>query len=447
MPLVVPAGSMSVTFSIRTSTVNYALRVTFTEAGSGLTAEIFLQPTNLHVVGLLPPNVVQLAWDAQQTTQYHLYRAVYPPSGAANWTLVATLDGSALAYDDAFSFVPGVAYVYVLTGDQAVQYSADIVQPYFVPATANQAVDSRLDLRYATNVLLDRSFGGGAYRGGLFAGMAADPSRVGRSFAKFAFDSQPPHTLPFFRVGSIAAYLTKAYTRGQGAVTMQVGCQPLSDTTWDAPSLKWSTAPAADPSAASSFATVQYDPSAPLPQWLQWPLGEAIKQASTSQTPFAVAWTSRNEGSFGWAYFAKKEFDPTKAPTACCAWCGPTVLSLTLSPATLTSGQLTTATINVNGIGPGDSVPIYLWCDQVSEGVNYTCPATMTLTGLNRTFTVGAVAGSGYGQLQIHASLFPRNTYPANNAYFRWFATAQLTISSGGGSNPPGGNVPAGPGG
>jgi hypothetical protein len=114
--LVVPAGTNSLTFPVRTSTVNFPTTVTLTVQGAGLASDLRLLPTNLHVVGLLPPNVVQLAWDAQQTTQYRLYRAVYPPSIASQWTLVATLDGSAFSYDDAYAFAPGTAYVYVLTG-------------------------------------------------------------------------------------------------------------------------------------------------------------------------------------------------------------------------------------------------------------------------------------------------------------------------------------------
>ncbi len=287
--LYVPAGANSFTFSIQTSTVNYPITVTLTEPSSGLTAILSLLPTNLHVVGLLPPHVVQLAWDAQQTTQYRLYRAVYPPNSDADWTLVATLPGSALSCNDAFNFVPGTAYVYVLKTDQALYYSADIVQPYFVAANGNQAVDSRLDLRYATTVFQDHNFGGSAYRGGLFAGFANDPARIGRSFARFPIDSQPAPTLPSFRVGNIAAYLTTAYTTGNSAVQMQVTCQALLSGFWDPMATTWSTAPAVDPNAPKSFAMVQYDPTAPVSQWLTWSLGDTIKQAALNHTPLSVA--------------------------------------------------------------------------------------------------------------------------------------------------------------
>ena len=49
----------------------------------------------------------------------------------------------------------------------------------------NQTADSRYDLRYSTYVYKDFKFGSKIYRGGLFAGFANDPSRVGRSFLKF----------------------------------------------------------------------------------------------------------------------------------------------------------------------------------------------------------------------------------------------------------------------
>ena len=386
----------------------------------------------------------QLAWDAQQTTHYYLYRAVYPPGSGGDWTLVATLDSSVLTYSDAFAFVPGTSYIYSLVGDQSVKYSADIVQPFFVPAAGGQAVDSRLDLRYSTNVLLDHSFGGTAFRGGLFAGCANDPSRVGRSFAKFALDSQPMHTLPFFRVGSIAAYLTKAYSAGSSPTLMQVACQPVSDSSWDAPTLRWSTAPAVDPSTAQSFATVQYDPSAPVPQWLTWPLGDAVKAALLSQTPLSVALTSRNESQTGWAYFAKKEYDPTKGPTACYAWCGPVVLALTLSPATVAPNNATTGSIVLNGIGPGDSAMVYLWTDDGS-GLVLSCPQRVTVTGMLHTFQIAVGPTSPNGQVWVHASLFPPGTY-GNSAYFYWYASAQLTVSAGGGT-PPGGGTGCPPGG
>ena len=57
------------------------------------------------------------------------------------------------------------------------------------------------------------------------------------------------------------------------------------------------------------------------------------------------------------------EFDATKGPTACYAWCGPVVLALTFDPSTVAPGGTTTGTIALNGVGPSDSAPAYIWND------------------------------------------------------------------------------------
>ena len=211
----VPAGQNSATFPILTSTVNYPVTVTFTAtcSANSFTAPLTLTPGNLYVTDLLAPYTVKLHWDCQALGSFVLKR---------DGVTLATLANSVTAYTDAFApgYTNGQIYYYEIfdSVNTAVHLSATKVAPYQIAASDNQAVDSRLDLRYATNVLLDHNFGGTSYRGGLFAGYASEPSRVGRSYAKFSL-SAPPAGLTF-RIGNLNAYCTGAFTSGTQSVQM-----------------------------------------------------------------------------------------------------------------------------------------------------------------------------------------------------------------------------------
>ena len=384
----VPAGQTSTTFPIQTSTVNYPLTVTFTAAYSAnsFTAPLTLTPGNLYVTDLLAPYTVKLTWDCQASGSFVLKR---------DGVTLATLANSVTAYTDAF--VPGYAngqiYYYEIfdSASAAVHLSATKVAPYRVAASDNQAVDSRLDLRYATNVLLDHNFGATSYRGGLFAGFASDPSRVGRSYAKFSL-SAPPAGMTF-RIGNVNAYCTGAFTSGTQSVQMQVGCQTIADTTWQGSSLVWSTPTNfnLDASAIESLTTVRYDPTVTpnaAPGWLAWSMPTSLRTAlGAAQALYSVAWTSSSEGSSGWAYFAKREFDSALAPCVTYAYELPIPIKISFTPDTLVGGGTVTVSLLVNGVGLGDSAVVSLGQTHAPGTVVTSFPTSLTVTGLARTFS------------------------------------------------------------
>ncbi len=267
----IPAGSSSTTVPVQTTTVNAPVTLTFTAqavqagttpitGGETLTASVGLTLSTLHAIDLLLPKAIQLQWSVSAVGNFLLYRG---------GVLVATLPNTATVYTDAFGWTSGQTYQYdIKDGNTSppTLLSSEQVVPYLVPATQAQAVDSRLDPRYSTNVtnvLLNHMFGSTAYKGGLFAGFASDPARIGRSFAQFNLNQQP--TGGVYRVGRVNAYFVTGYT-DSGPVNMTVGCQAIPNNAWDAPTLTWDTAPTAagfSPSAATQTAAIQYDPSLP----------------------------------------------------------------------------------------------------------------------------------------------------------------------------------------
>ncbi len=265
--VIVPAGSSSTTVPVQTTTVNAPVTLTFTAqavqagttpitGGETLTASVGLTLSTLHAVDLLLPKAIQLQWSVSAVGNFLLYRG---------GVLVATLPNTATVYTDAFGWASGQTYEYdIKDGNTSppTLLSSEQVVPYLVPATQAQAVDSRLDPRYSTNVFLDHAFGSTAYKGGLFVGFASDPARIGRSFAQFNLTQQP--TGGVYRAGRVNAYFVTGYTVS-GPVSMTVGCQAIPNNAWSAPTLTWDTAPTGvgfSP-AATQTAAIQYDPLLP----------------------------------------------------------------------------------------------------------------------------------------------------------------------------------------
>jgi len=264
----IPAGSSSTTVPVQTTTVNAPVTLTFTAqavqagttpitGGETLTASVGLTLSTLHAIDLLLPKAIQLQWSVSAVGNFLLYRG---------GVLVATLPNTATVYTDAFGWTSGQTYEYdIKDGNTSppTLLSSEQVVPYLVPATQAQAVDSRLDPRYSTNVFLDHAFGSTAYKGGLFVGFASDPARIGRSFAQFNLTQQP--TGGVYRAGRVNAYFVTGYT-DSGPVSMTVGCQAIPNNAWSAPTLTWDTAPTVagfSPSAATQTTAIQYDPSLP----------------------------------------------------------------------------------------------------------------------------------------------------------------------------------------
>lgn len=139
------------------------------------------------------------------------------------------------SYNDVFlpSFNNSQIYYYEIfdSANLPTHLTATKIAPYQVGATDNQTVDSRLDLRYSTNVFQDHQFGATIYRGGLYGGYTGDPGRVGRSYAKFNLLA-PPAGLDF-RVRNVDAYCLGMYTSTNASqnVSMTVGCQEYRNPT------------------------------------------------------------------------------------------------------------------------------------------------------------------------------------------------------------------------
>ncbi|MCW3055744.1 MAG: hypothetical protein JWN14_4914, partial [Chthonomonadales bacterium] len=383
----VPAGQSSTSFSIVTSTVNYPITVTFTASYgvNSFTAQLTLYPGNLRLTDLLAPYTAKLTWDCQATGNFILKR---------DSVTIATLANSVTTYTDAFAtgFTNGQAYYYEIFDSAAptVHLSATKIVPYQVGAIDNQAVDSRLDLRYATNVFLDHAFGSTFYRGGLFVGYSGDPSRIGRSYAKFNLVA--PGSGVTYRTGNLNAYCTGALTSGNQTVSMLVNCQTLTDLSWQGSSMVWSTPTNLnlDPTHNDAQATVSYNPTLtpPTPGWIAWSMPIPLLNAlATPSTPYAVAWTSSDEAGSGWAYFAKREFDSNLAPAATYAYEQPIPIKMTFTPNTLTGGGTVQVSLNVNGVGLGDSTVVALSETHSGTTTVTNFPTSVTVTGLSRTFS------------------------------------------------------------
>jgi len=422
--VIIPAGQTSTNFTLSTSTVNTLTTVTVTAlySGSGAQASLTLAPANLRLTALLPPGTLRLEWDSIALgTSFILKRKI----GGGAFTTVATLSNSVRLYDDVqgASFVPGTVYIYELydttnMGVIAGRISVTKFVAYKSAAVDNQTADARVDLRFPGTLadplpFQNFPFGARVYRGGLFVGYNADPSRVARSFARFNAPQAPP-TGVTYRFGSIAAFCNGAYTTGNNSVSAQVGCQALTNTTWTGADLVWSNAPTPttfSPGAATNTQTVSYNPANGAPGWTIWPLAQPVYDAVKNVQPLSVVLASPNETQAGWLYFAKTESDATKSPLVVHAWDYPTLISLSVSPSTIAAGGGGgIVTVSVNGIGIGDSVPVEITVNYdvystnstgATVSMHYTYNSTLTYTGLNRFFSIGA---SGAYQISIVAT-------------------------------------------
>jgi hypothetical protein len=261
------------------------------------------------------------------------------------------------------------------------------VTPVRIEASANQAVDSRLDLRYAQPTLLDFQFGLRTYRGGLFAGLATDPSRVGRSFLKFTLPQLPAGKLLW--AGSANVY----YLRNFANDSATVGLQIVSDV-WDAPTLKWSISPYLTPAAAAKRTTVTYDGTAASARWCSFPMAAEIQSEQRGDGLLSLALTSVNEGANGWAYFAKKEYDAALVPCLLYAYGAPlSPLEVSVSPSTIADGGSAVGQVTINDSAPTGGAVVTLASSNPSVA---SVPGAVTVPAgtLSTTFTVstGTVA-------------------------------------------------------
>lgn len=206
-----------------------------------------------------------------------------------------------------------------------IPLQAQAVNPNVVNA---QAVDSRPDPRKEgqeaqTNPFLDFQFGARTYRGGLFVGLAEnknpaqpnvkDNSGVARSFIRLQLPPWPGQagspTTPNIIGG--AATVNVYYTGSLNDTdTTSVGCEVVSSAGWAPANLTWSTAPAFNAQSA-----IYLDVSGQSGKWCTWSMPQQIQAAWQSGDPvLSLGLGSLDETKSGWAYFAKKEYNPDLAP-------------------------------------------------------------------------------------------------------------------------------------
>lgn len=216
------------------------------------------------------------------------------------------------------------------------------VRPEYVLATANQTVDSRLDLRYATNVHKDFLFGSRVYRGGLFCGFANDPSRVARSLIGFTLPD-PPDNVSYW-TGSLNCY----HTRNAATSTATVGVHEVSDA-WTESGTAWTNAPSMTPGSPLNSQSVAWDSAAPVSSWKHFPLREPFGLAFFGDGVVSFGLAATNEAANAFAYFAKTQWDANYGPRVVYAMGAPSApLELTVSPSSVTGGTSSTGTVYLN---------------------------------------------------------------------------------------------------
>jgi len=300
--------------------------------------------------------------------------------GAATTTLGTTQGRS---WPDPVNFQLGTDYQYsvqVVNGPSGAGSSAAAairVRPGQAALLENGTVDSRTTdnnsaATLSNPVYRDYRFHGSTYRGGLFAGYSGDPSRVGRSFLKFQLPA--PQAGENVWTGSVQAWWTRSF--GNGSV--EVGCQPVASA-WNAATLQWTTAPGLNPASPSSRQTLAYPGTS---GWFHW----AVPVCACGSV-FSVGMASTNEGSPGWAYFAKREFDAAKAPALLYATgaplqlCGvllnPTTVYGGVSPDPLRFPSTSTGEATLNGPAPAGGATVQL--SSSNPTVALVVPTTVTI--------------------------------------------------------------------
>lgn len=282
------------------------------------------------------PKSVQVTWAAPN----NLLSANYSWTRFTDASRTASAAGgfissSTLSVTDAFEFAPGTSYYYGViaqgamvipasgsTPERSLPETVDLGYITVIPQqpvpSDDQAVDSRLDPRYAVAHNLDHNFGktvngqyvATTYRGGLYAGFISDNSRVGRSFLKFPLAPLPGGQGLWADVGNLYLY----YTRSYDAAATSVQAPLVAGTAWSAPTLTWDVAPALSSTAGAETNVVQTDPAHPVASWQRWHQYPALLGGLQGGSPVAFGLLSTSESSNGWAYFAKKEFNAAFAP-------------------------------------------------------------------------------------------------------------------------------------
>ena len=431
--------SCLVPFTIVTSTTNYLTTFTLHATYGGATGS---QDVNLKAINFRASDIfmtttgtpavqapsVRLMWDNTFYITPDQYPMTIERTVNGTKTVVGSISNASVPYyDDVLTgtFNSGETVLYELYAFNSGKIGMDKVLLYKVATSANQAVDSRLDLRYSGTAeeperFLDFQFGTRTYKGGLFAGHATDPSRSGRSFATFPLDGAG--LLPLnktFRTGNINAYFTGTNTTGQNNVTVGVICQQILDSSWDPNQIVWSNAPIPDSTTIPHTNTLIYTPSAPNPQWAFWPLQDDIRSYLQWQAPLSVIWKGVDEGSTtnAWAYFAKKDYDATLAPSVTYALSTPVPVKVFITPSIDPIPYTAPLSIQVivNGIGIGDGIDVVLNSSNSGVQLYNGSPSTRSqsktvhVDGFHNTFSfslwVDPALVSGLGTTPLPVSI------------------------------------------
>lgn len=271
-----------------------------------------------------------------------------------------------------------------------------VIIPIQVNASENQAVDSRLDARYDPNEqkFVDFQFGDSVFRGGLFVGLADDPSRVGRSFVKFPVQSAIPAGKSL-HAGSVNMYHTQSFNN---STNTDIGCHFINDDSWCGGTIVWSTAPTLNSSQPNE--TVVVGPlGVQSGLWCHFSkMFDYIVSETYGDDILSIGLASVNDIG-GWAYFAKKEYDASLTPHLLLA-CGDASISpieVILDSNTVYPGSTVSGTARLNAPAPVGGMPVQIKCTHP----NYAdVPDVITIPG-------GAMSGS----FEIHTETnTPANT-------------------------------------
>lgn len=375
------------TVSLDTSTVTHEthLLVIADCEGSTISENVVLKPVTLRITKITDGKIT-LEWPAVTgATSYQLVRTV-------DSNTPTTISGiNTTTYEDSVSWTTGATYKYELSKvvSNSPTYLATEKARFFITDVGeNQAVDSRQDPRNSETTYVDFKFGNSVYKGGLFTGYAKrsnDQSKTGRSLLKFTLPSSTNSQFNSmaFRTGSVSAYFVDFERRNANPNSAVIASAPfdiycqVTDSSWQPSTVKWTNAPPLN-TILTTEQIRKWKPATTNDKgiWGTWEMSQGIIGAMRASNhdlgillhgePVGTIGTE-SENGYGWAYFAKKEYDNSKAARVLHAWTFPT--PYTIEPAAGATGKHIIH-VTLNGLGIGDA-PV-----EVHYRIKYTSPGS-----------------------------------------------------------------------
>lgn len=350
------------------------------------------------------------------------------------------LTGSIITYSKAYNSQGGYWY-WSGPGSTPHTYSKIYVEIKAKAVSAVATADSRLDMRFATEQLLDYTFNAVPasnppaptfYRGGLFAGYQQDGSRVGRSYLRFNnLVTTPDPNLKIWPVGGLQIFVPRLAKTGSVTLTTR----KLSDETFSPSSLVWSNAPSLGASVANS-GTINWNATSPTRQWISINTTPEVQDAVKTDGNLALSLQSANEGTAGWAYIARPGYIDSTYTLPLSSLTPPDGLApfliyaiggdgaelgaLSVTPNTVTSGASTTVTgtVSTGAIAPTGGMLVSLASNNSAASV----PSTVTIP-----------AGQSSASFTVTWSSVTTTTVATITAMMGNVKTATLTINPGSG--------------